>query len=174
MGRSRRWAHVLSAVLRRSNEDRRLALHQVRSDVDSSPVTPGLPFSFSRATRLFTALVTVWCLGCGAFEPLLANFRRAETGGMNCAADQMRGPSSEEGESGASAAGAAGYGGAIEAVVQPEPGYACSCVSCASVSPTAAASPLEGSPPLKAIPQTLAFAESVDREPLVPPPQAHS
>lgn len=63
----------------------------------------------------------------------------------------------------------------IAAVDQHEQGsYSCSCESCYSVSPvTISLAPLPASPP-QAIPQAVAFFESVRREPLVPPPQVLS
>lgn len=133
--------------------------------------SPRLPLT--RFTRVAVALVTVWCLGCGAFEPLVAGLTRATTAGMDCGSDQTAGSSLRQV---GSAAAAEGTGSSqIQAVVaadQHEQGsYSCSCQYCYSVSPAAISLALQPASSPEAIFQTVAFFESVKREPLVPPPQ---
>jgi len=46
------------------------------------------PSRLTRTLRSLTALVTVWCLGCGAFDPLIASlFPGADGPMMVCASE---------------------------------------------------------------------------------------
>lgn len=89
---------------------------------------------------------------------------------MNCGSDQAGGSLLSK------AGPAADEGGAPQgqtvAQDQNEPdGYTCSCDSCYSVSPATISLALRAFPVPEAIPAAVAFFESVQREPLVPPPQ---
>jgi hypothetical protein len=126
----------------------------------------------SRALRALTALVTVWCLGCSSFEPLLASLLGEEgVGGMACASESaIRGP--RPGRS----AGAANDGRlAVNAVAaldtEAHRDFNCGCQSCIAMSLPAllvdAGPSVVPSVPASE-PLTLV---SIEREPLVPPPQ---
>jgi hypothetical protein len=123
---------------------------------------------FTRLTGLFVALVTVWCLGCGAFEPLLGFLADSGAAGMNCGSEQARGlpPLGTANEHSGS-----GETRIVASLDQHEQGVSCACGSCFSVSPVALSLALELAPAPQAIPGTAPFFESVQREPLVPPPQ---
>ena len=128
--------------------------------VATSPLT--------RALRTFTALVTVWCLGCSAFEPLLAGLT-GESGGFGMACASERGPE------GLSTVVNAGGGGAM-IVDAPSTGNSpddclCQCQGCHAPSPNAIEVILERlAPPSLPSAGPDAFL-SVARQPLVPPPQ---
>ena len=135
------------------------------------PMSASPVHALTRLTRVSVALVTVWCLGCGAFEPLVSSLTRGTTGAMNC--------DSEQTVKIASATAAEGIGASqvqtIVAVDRHEQGsYSCSCESCYSVSPVMVSFGLWSAPLPQAITQTVPSFESVKREPLVPPPQALS
>lgn len=93
---------------------------------------------------------------------------------MSCAPAQMQGSSPDQGEMPSGPGGSGANVGSVIDALQPQQGNACSCDSCSSVSPPVVALPLQAYAAPAAVPQTLAVVESVDREPLVPPPQAHS
>lgn len=131
--------------------------------------------ALTRLTRVSVSLVTVWCLGCGAFEPLVANLTGATTSGMNCGSEQAAASPLGEVDS---AAGAEGTGSSqvqtVLAVDRHEQGYSCGCESCCSVSPTRISLAVPDATAPEAIQETVAFFESTKREPLVPPPQVLS
>jgi hypothetical protein len=114
------------------------------------------------ALRALVGLVTVWCLGCSAFEPLLSQlFGRPDAVGMEC------GP-------GASQAPADGVGQpAVGAPERPEgaAAFSCGCQSCQVPSPTLAMLAPHEVPTPFVEPVQLTAPQSVEREPLVPPPQ---
>jgi hypothetical protein len=126
----------------------------------------------SRSARLvmvLTSLVTVWCLGCSAFEPLV-DALLGRTGVMTCAGQEM---------AGAAAANTADAGAAdglairhVSAPVNQRQGFDCGCGgSChaprAGVSRTATG---------HTRPASIAVVDalqppSADRVPLLPPPE---
>ena len=122
----------------------------------------------TRALRAFTALVTVWCLGCSAFEPLLAGLTGESGGfGMSCA--------SEPGREGLSTVVTAGGGGAMTvdapSTENSPDDCLCQCQGCHAPSPNAIEVILERlAPPSLPSAGPDAFL-SVARQPLVPPPQ---
>jgi len=132
------------------------------------------PFSspLTRALRTLTALITVWCLGCSSFEPLLARLLGSAAGpGMVCA--------SEVGTEGAmrpSASAAAKDVSTVSVGASDEAtsarGFACDCQGCYAPSPALPAVALD---PLAAPGQSHSDPTaplSIEREPLVPPPQS--
>jgi hypothetical protein len=138
-------------------------------------MSASLLHALTRLTRVSVALVTVWCLGCGAFEPLVASLTRATTNGMNCGSEQTAGSPLKVG----SAKASEGIGlSQVQTIVgvdrHEQGGYSCACESCYSVSPITISLELQPAAPPQAIPQRVAFLESVKREPLVPPPQVLS
>lgn len=130
------------------------------------------PSPLVRALRTAIALVTIWCLGCSAYDPLLDSLFGSSAGsGMACASDA--------GARGTDAPAAkAGTGDSVPSVSAMATdgghsggGFACGCQSCHAASPAATAvapAPLELPSAPAAEAATLVSAE---REPLVPPPQ---
>lgn len=125
----------------------------------------------SRALAAFTALATSWCLGCSAFELLIdAATGGKDSSGMVCASEggHKVGAASSVMET-------AGATSTIHALPDEDGGATamlCGCDGCFAPSPIAAALATIPSPPLVALPATLVTPPSVDRAPLVPPPQA--
>lgn len=132
-------------------------------------------------TRLFgalTALVTVWCLGCSAFEPLVEHLLGGGSG-MMCASESGVGMSDEmrATPAGSEALPSAGPQDHVPSTVSAAQdhggrGFSCGCQSCTSASPTTVAFVA----PELAAPRAHAWRPAtqldVPREPLVPPPQS--
>jgi hypothetical protein len=124
----------------------------------------------NRVLRALTALVTVWCLGCSAYEPLLAGLLGTSAGlGMAC---------DSEGEMSGSAtvtAGASHDAGdakvASAAAATPDRGFACSCQSCHSAAPVVLSVVSQAALTAYLPESTPASPLSIARAPLVPPPQ---
>jgi hypothetical protein len=124
-----------------------------------------------RIVRSLTALITVWCLGCSSYEPMLSAFLGSGaaatmacdgSGGMDdtspvvlsAPADSTKGPQVSPPSEGAQCM------------------IACSCQSCQSASPNPlGVASIRLSPPSLPLSSFMSFA-SVVREPLVPPPEA--
>jgi hypothetical protein len=124
-----------------------------------------------RFVRVGTALVTVWCLGCGAFEPLVSSLSGTGNNGMSCSSDQTVGSARYEraDEANESTPQQVQTVGALD---RHESGsYSCGCESCYSSSPVTISLELHVLSAPEAIPTTPAFPESVNRTPLLPPPQ---
>jgi len=126
----------------------------------------GRPSLLTRAIRCFTALLTVWCLGCSAFDALLACLVPGAGPTMTCASE---GPVASE----TAQAGTERQSSAIMAGVDDHAGSGadCDCGSCHAPAPTqlAIASP---HPPLSdQPPHDPGIAPTTTRAPLVPPPQ---
>jgi len=127
-----------------------------------------------RFVRVGIALATVWCLGCGAFEPLVSSLARTGTSGMSCGSDQTERstPYRRSGEANESTPQRVP---AVAALDEHEPGnYSCSCESCYSSSPVTISLELQSLSAPDAILTTPAFPESINRTPLLPPPQLFS
>jgi hypothetical protein len=125
----------------------------------------------ARVLMVLTSFVTVWCLNCSAFEPLLDALLGARSGIMSCASMQaVDGSPSTSG-----IAAASGDDAAIPHVSEPgyqRAGFDCGCGgSCHA--PDASASPVAS---IRAFPPTIATIEAIqpvsaDRMPLLPPPE---
>jgi hypothetical protein len=131
------------------------------------------PSTLTRALRALVALVTVWCLGCSAFEPLLDHLAGAPAGSeMICASDTGIGERVEG--SLPSAVPDAGLQARLTSSDVPAESHAyeCGCQSCHAVQ-LAFVAVAPATPALPARLQTLepTTPPSVSREPLVPPPQ---
>lgn len=122
-----------------------------------------------RAARALIGLVTIWCLGCSGYEPLLGallgpgagSMMACDTGMTMGTPDTASSMSSavNGGELGVSALGAVGHG------------FDCDCGSCHAPSPThATAAAPESSVPAIAQREPSEPA-SVSRSPLLPPPE---
>jgi hypothetical protein len=122
----------------------------------------------SSSLALFTALSTVWCLGCCAYEPLVAALITGSAAQGRCAQDNMSIAST-----GNDASGQSGVVSSTE-TNQSTTQFECQCLSCVAPPPAqAAASPL---PPVH--PQVAAGTAttplSISHQPLVRPPVALS
>ena len=141
------------------------------------------PSTLTRALRALVALVTVWCLGCSAFEPLLDHLAGVSAGvGMVCASDGGASerldvsPSSAESSGGAAAAALSSP--SVTSIAAPtdapagQHAYECGCLSCHAVQ-LALAGVAPARPAHLERLQALepGTPSSVSREPLVPPPQ---
>jgi hypothetical protein len=126
------------------------------------------PSYLTRVLRTLTALSTVWCLGCNAFDPLIAGlFSEPGARMMVCASEEsvptavgQMAPLNQAPSVSVPAADPQGSEGAT-----------CGCSSCHAPVPTsfAVAAPL---PPLpRQSPTDIIAPPSVERAPLVPPPQ---
>ena len=119
---------------------------------------PSLP---TRLTRALVALITVWCLGCSGYEPLLDSLLGNADGGMSCA-EMVQ--SADQSESAMSSQ--------VAAVTAQHDSFDCGCgQSCH------ASSPLIGAPrTIRDVVPMVASLEvstppSVTRAPLLPPPE---
>jgi len=124
------------------------------------------PSHLTRAIRCFTALLTVWCLGCSAFDELLACLVPGAGPTMVCASEGTT-------VSGTLQAGTERQGSAIMATADQDTGGAtdCDCGSCHAPAPTqlVIANP---NPPLHHQPADgPGIAPTTTKAPLVPPPQ---
>lgn len=130
------------------------------------------PPALARVVRILTAFVTVWCLGCGAYEPL---FTGLSLGGsrasMVCA--------SEDGPASSSIVSTC-----VETTAEQMPtvqaaalddaahsDFACSCQSCHSARPTATLTAVHTAAPHSVAVEEPVVPASFDRALLAPPPQ---
>jgi hypothetical protein len=126
------------------------------------------PTRINRLLRSLTALVTVWCLGCNAFDPLISSLVPGSAGGMMMCAGESSVPA-------ASASALADDGvssvSALASDRDAHDGVACDCQSCHAPAPTA----LALVPPPMSLPQEPsadpAAPPGAEPPPLVPPPQ---
>jgi hypothetical protein len=116
-----------------------------------------------------TALITVWCLGCSAFDPLLALLGGSSAPMMVCASD---GAAPVAQGSAVAATASSAQTGTVAAASSPAThGDICGCQSCLAAQadrngaqiPTQPASRLERAEPV--------VPASVTRSPLLPPPE---
>jgi len=125
----------------------------------------------ARVLMVLTSLVTVWCLECSAFEPLLAALLGARSGVMACGSMQADGA-----PGGAAGVAEAGSAGATTAHVS-EPGHQREAFDCgcggSCHAPNATASAVAS---VRVLPPTIAAIDAIqpvsaDRAPLLPPPE---
>ena len=124
------------------------------------------PSTLLRAVRAMTAVITLWCLGCSGFEPLLDAALGSGSTVMTCGSDGGAVGASLS----ASPDGSTGHA-TVSASADGHRGFDCGCGSCHSASPSTWA--LQSSPHVA---PTMSFAHvgellSVVRAPLLPPPQ---
>ena len=130
---------------------------------------------FVRFMRVGIALVTVWCLGCGAFEPLVSSLLGMGSSRMSCGSDLNAGSIAYHRAPTANERPGPEHGQTVGAMEQGEAGnYSCACESCYSSSPVTISLELQSLVTPEAIPTTPSFPESVNRVPLLPPPQFFS
>jgi hypothetical protein len=123
-----------------------------------------------RVLRALTALVTVWCLGCSAYEPLLAELLGPSAGrGMACDSEgQMVGSAAV---TTAAPHDAGGAKVASAAAATSDQGFACNCQSCHSATPVVLSVVSQATLTPYLPESTPAELLSIARAPLVPPPQ---
>jgi hypothetical protein len=125
------------------------------------------PSSLLRAIRAMTAVITVWCVGCTGFEPLLDAAFGSGASVMTCGSD---GAPMGAAMSPASADGSRGQA-TVAAAATEHHGFDCGCGSCHSAAPTVwAFQPTPQVAPAKAFGR-LGMLASIVRAPLLPPPQ---
>jgi hypothetical protein len=124
------------------------------------------PSRLTRAIGCFTALLTVWCLGCSAFDVLLSSLLPNAGPTMVCASE---GPVA----SGISQPMTERHSSAVMATTDQDGGNGtdCGCGSCHAPVPTQLAI-VNPSPPVSAQPaDPPRIVPDPPRAPLVPPPQ---
>jgi len=139
----------------------------------SLPCMLGTPSIALRLVRSMTALITVWCLGCSSYEPMLgALLGSVDSAGMSCDGkggmeDQTSSVPESSSDSPSTASVSASTNGSQHS-------FSCGCQSCQAASPSTlgvASTPF--TPPRPPHSLFVNFL-SVEREPLVPPPDAVS
>jgi hypothetical protein len=113
-----------------------------------------------------TAVITVWCVGCTGFEPLLDAAFGAGASVMTCGSDDApmaaMSPASTDGAHGQPA---------VSAAAAEHRGFDCGCGSCHSAAPTVwVFQPVPHVAPVMAFGR-LGMPASIVRAPLLPPPQ---
>jgi hypothetical protein len=125
------------------------------------------PSPLLRATRALTALITVWCLGCTGYEPLLSTLLGESAGGMMACGSVM-------GTAAADAVSPAGHGtnqAAVSDAAQSNHSFDCGCGSCHAAAPTQPIGRAPSSLPLALAQHEPSEPASLSRAPLLPPPQ---
>lgn len=125
----------------------------------------------SRAIRAFTALATLWCLGCSAFEVLIdgavgGRVTSAKECDSDC--DRATGPAMPAGER----AGLIPATYAAPDESDSASGSSCECDGCVAPDPLVTVAAIVGPLAPDADQEFPAAPTSADRVPLVPPPQA--
>jgi hypothetical protein len=114
----------------------------------------------SVATRTFTGLITVWCLGCSGFDPLLGALLGASRG-MSCASEMSASaPESQPGTA------------SVQDASTAERGVDCGCGSCHAASPVAWVGVVDTPATPDLVRVTPVEPLSVTRAPVVPPPES--
>jgi hypothetical protein len=115
------------------------------------------------------ALVTVWCLGCSAFDSLLAGLGGAGESVMTCGSDA--GDTAPNGTLAATAStGGQSVSVASVSVTAPR-GDACGCQSCVASQSRSVESQLAAQPTPRVERSRPIIPASVTRSPLLPPPE---
>lgn len=121
------------------------------------------PSTLARAIRAMTAVITVWCIGCSGFEPLLDAAFGDGAVGMTCGSDRI--------ETSAHAMDSAHALATVSAAGVHQRAFDCGCGSCHSAAPS-----VWSYRPTRALAPMTAFSHagmlaSIVRTPLLPPPQ---
>ena len=122
-----------------------------------------------RAAHALVAVVTIWCLGCSGYEPLLGSLLGTTDAMMMCdSAPSMR---EDMGAGSMSGIGAADHGATVSASASAERGFDCGCGSCHAASASTATA-MASHRPIPALPHAEPTApSSISRAPLLPPPE---
>ena len=123
----------------------------------------------ARISALLTALLTVWCLGCSAYDPILAGSFGV---GMRCASEGEMASMQAGRAPAASSQGPAAAAPSVSAAPQAATlGVDCGCGSCTATTLRGVAAAIDA-PPMPMMPASLPASHSiVAPEPLIPPPQ---
>jgi hypothetical protein len=121
--------------------------------------------SLTRSLRALTALLAVWCLGCSAYDQLVAGFFSGSGGRvMVCAAEK-------EASVGTGASTEDGWSAIVAPTSDRDDAASCGCETCIAPVPTSLViAPLPVLLPSQPHADS-ATPQSVARTPLVPPPQ---
>jgi hypothetical protein len=117
--------------------------------------------------RAFTGLVTIWCLGCSGYEPLL-NALLGTGAVMTCASEMSEG--TEPGAMSAAVASASNTAELTAAESSPR-GFDCGCGSCHAPSPRTPVQAGGSSARPFVVGAPIIEPVSVSRAPVAPPPQ---
>jgi cytochrome c553 len=125
------------------------------------------PSTLLRTIRALTAIVTVWCVGCSGFDPLLDAVLGAGASVMTCGANG----GAMSGEASSPSANVEGAQATVSAVTAAHHGFDCGCGSCHAAAPAQLS--FDGIPQLAPTlsPFRIGKLASVVRAPLLPPPQ---
>src|SRR2546430_12741379 len=116
------------------------------------------------AARAWTALVTVGCLGCSAFDPVLDSlFGSSRASGMACASEMNATPGNQSEASASSVSEAASH-----------VGHSCDCGSCYSATPHSMTFAVAMATVPGPQPHEVAQLLSVTRAPVAPPPESQT
>ena len=116
------------------------------------------------AGRALTALITVWCLGCSAYEPLLDSLLASGAAtGMSCGSEM--GAKNDLASAGQSSASVSSPPAAAQA------GYSCDCGSCQSETPQSWSIATATVRIPSAIEAAVVELTSITRAPIAPPPE---
>jgi hypothetical protein len=133
------------------------------------PTAMRSPSLLTRTLRVLTAIVTVACLNCSAWEGLLDGRLGAASGAMDCASS-----TASDGSWTQTAVGSAST--AINTLTAPfdefPDGLSCNCSGCHAPSPAFLTMVVAAPRPEPVLVRATAMLVSVERQPLVPPPVA--
>ena len=110
-------------------------------------------------SRVLTGIITIWCLGCSAFDPIFDLALGGGRSAMSCASEMS------------SASRDLGAGSVVSAEHSGARGNDCGCGSCHSASPQSIALAAQTPAAPRAEPVVLTVAISVSRAPVAPPPE---
>ena len=116
-----------------------------------------------------TTLITVWCLGCTAFDPLLALLVGAKGPVMACASDGAM--DATQGASADTGTFAASDSALVAAPAVTGHSYVCGCQSCHAAHAAASVRATTPQPTPQAQGFEAVALASVERAPLLPPPE---
>jgi hypothetical protein len=125
------------------------------------------PSTLLRTIRAMTAVITVWCVGCTGFEPLLDAAFGAGASVMTCGSDDAPmgtelSPASTDGS---------GAQPAVSAAAAEHRGFDCGCGSCQSAAPSVWTFQPAPDVALATVFGRIGMLASIVRAPLLPPPQ---
>ena len=114
--------------------------------------------------RALTAAITVWCLGCAEYDPIIKAVLGDGASAMRCASEMMQQSGTDAGQNTAASFETSGA----------QDGLTCGCASCHSASPQSVVVVAERAPAPSAEPSSFAAPVSVVRAPNAPPPELHT
>ena len=127
------------------------------------------PTAAARLARMVIGIITVWCLGCSGYEPLLGSLL-GRGSGMSCGSEMAASLSA----SAAGNAGSATHASAFTAAGTARQAFDCGCGSCHAPSPDGFVIHLGRLAPPTTHVGVVTEPSSVTRTPIAPPPQARA